>query len=144
MEREERIGRVVKALYKGGPTGEEPLDDHSAGEPEELVVGVGQLPRGIDEALLDMEAGEERTIIIPCEKGFGPYDPQGVQTYPRAAIEGGEKLQLGDVFPWTNPASGQPIPVRVVKADDQLVTIDFNHPFAGKELTYWLRLVSVG
>ena len=44
----------------------------------------------------------------------------------------------------TNPASGKAIPVRVVNADAQLVTLDFNHPFAGKELTYWLRLESIG
>ncbi len=144
MVHEDRTGKTVRAYYKGGPTGEQAIDDHSTGRPEELIVGVGQLPKGLDEALLDMEVGEERTVVILPEKGFGPHDPHGVQIYPRAFIDNGDRLKAGDAFPWINPASGCPIPVRVVEADDQLVTIDFNHPFAGKELTYWVKLVSVG
>jgi len=143
MSAHDRVGRTALVHYLGGITSEEPFDDHRDGEPEEIVLGVGEIPQGMDEALIDMEIGEERTVIIPCDRGFGQHDPTGVQTYARTFIENGTRLELGDVFAWTNPASGLPIPVKVIKADEQLVTIDFNHPLAGKELTYWLKLVDI-
>lgn len=141
--RSEYIGKTALVRYKGGVTGEEAIDDHSTGDPESVSLGVGELPRGIDEAFLDMEIGEQRTVVIPCEFGYGEHDPKGVQAYPRALIRNGTALQKGDAFAWENPVSGKPIPIRVIEASDQVVTIDFNHPFAGKELTYWLELVDI-
>lgn len=137
-----RVGRVAHVKYVGGVTGEVPVDVHED-EALEVVLGVGGLPRGIDHAFMEMEIGEKRTVVIPPEDGFGFHDPQGVATYPRVFIEGGERLKRGDVFAWTNPVSGRPIPVKCVDADESSVVIDFNHPLAGKQLTYSLELVSV-
>lgn len=138
-----RIGRKAQVFYRGGVTGEEPLDDCSQGSPVELVLGVGDFPPGLDKALLEMSVGEERTVVIPPALGYGEHDEGGVQIYPRTLSPALEKVGVGDVVSWTNPVSGSAIPVRVVDADTQLVTLDFNHPFAGKELTYWLRLETV-
>lgn len=143
MDRFGRIGKVALVHYCGGASGENPVDDCSTGEPERVVLGVGELPRGMDEAFLDMEVGETRTVVIPCERGFGEHDPNGVQTYSRTFAEGFENLRVGDVVFWTNPVSGRRIPVRVVEADDRMVTLDYNHPLAGKELTYQLELVGM-
>ena len=55
----------------------------------------------------------------------------------------GSELEEGDVFQWKNPASGLPIPVRVIEAREHAVLVDFNHPFAGKTLEYWLKLEKV-
>ncbi len=143
MSTRDRVGRTALVHYLGGVTGEEPFDDHRDGDPQEIVLGIGEIPKGMDDALIDMEIGEERTVVIPCDLGFGQHDPEGIQTYSRTFIKNGERLEQGDTFAWTNPASGLQIPVEVIKADEQLVTIDFNHPLAGKELTYWLKLVDV-
>lgn len=142
MSANERVGRVALVRYRGGITGREPIDDRS-GDPLRVVLGVGQLPKGMDDAFLDMAVGEKRTVVIPCELGFGEHDPNGVQIYPRTFIQLDRELAVGDVLSWVNPASGQPIPVRVIEADAQLVTLDFNHPFAGEELTYELELVEL-
>lgn len=139
----DRRGKIALVQYKGGVTGEEPFDDKSTGEPMQVVLGVGDFPPGMDEAFLDMEIGEERTVVLPPDQAYGEHDSDGVQTYTRTFAEGFENLQVGDVITWTNPQSGRKIPVRVIKADDQLVTLDFNHPLAGKELTYWLKLVDI-
>lgn len=141
--RSDYIGKTALVFYKGGATGEEAIDDHSTGEPESISLGVGSLPKGMDNAFLDMEIGEERTVVIPPELGFGQHDPNGVQVYSRTFIRNGMELKKGDVFAWQNPVSGMPIPVRVTEASEELVTIDFNHPFAGRELTYWLKLVDI-
>lgn len=143
MNKSEHIGRTAFVRYQGGATGEEPCDNFAKDKPVEVVLGVGELPKGIDDAFLSMEVGEERRATIPCSLGFGEYDSSGVQTYSRAYAEGFETLEAGDIITWTNPASGMRIPVRVIEADAQLITLDFNHPLAGKELTYWLQLVDL-
>ncbi len=143
MGENSRIGMKARVFYKGGITGEEPLDDCSQGVPIELVLGVGDIPPGLDRAFLEMNVGEERTVVIPPSLGYGEHDKDGVQIYPRTLSPAFEGVGVGDIVSWTNPVSGRAIPVRVVDADAQLVTLDFNHPFAGKELTYWLRLESV-
>ncbi len=74
--------------------GEEPFDDCTTGEPSErIVLGGSDVPVGVSEALYDMEIGEERTVIIPCEKAYGLHDSQGVQRYARSFIAGGDTIR---------------------------------------------------
>jgi FKBP-type peptidyl-prolyl cis-trans isomerase 2 len=129
--------------YRGGAVGEEPVEDTFNGEPEQVYIGVGAVPPGIDEALYELEIGETRTVRIPPEKAWGLHDPQGVRVYPRSMIPGGEALVDGSVFSWTNPASGARLPVRVLEAREDYVKVDFNHPLAGKELEYTIELVDI-
>lgn len=138
----ERIGKKAKIVYEGGPKGEEPIDS-TEGEVREVTLGLGFLPKGIDEAFQEMAVGEERVVTVPPEKGFGNYDPDGVKEYPRFYIENGEKLTVGDVVTWRNPASGAAVPARVVNANETAVQLDLNHPFAGKVLEYRLKLVGI-
>lgn len=143
MTANKNCGRRAFVRYKGGVSGESPVDDRSMGDPVEVVLGAGNLPRGLDRAFSDMEVGEIRSVVVPPEDGFGLHDPRGVSAYPRVFIDGGSRLRKGDVFAWTNPVSGMAVPVKCVDADETSVVIDFNHPFAGKELTYRLELVSL-
>lgn len=143
MRHTERSGRCALVHYRGGAAGEAPIEDCSVGDPARIHIGTGAVPPGIDEALYDMVIGEERTIRIPPGKAFGDYDPKGVQVYPRSFIRNGEALEMGTAFAWTNPGTGKDIPVRVIAADEHCVTIDFNHPLAGKDLEYWIELVDI-
>jgi FKBP-type peptidyl-prolyl cis-trans isomerase 2 len=141
--RVERSGRCALVRYRGGAQGEEPVEDYSTGEPQRIYIGTGSVPPGIDEALYEMEPGEQRVVRIPPEKAYGYHDPAGVQVYPRGFINGGENLEAGSIFAWKNPASGRDLPVRVIKADEHYLTVDFNHPLAGLTLEYWLELVGI-
>jgi FKBP-type peptidyl-prolyl cis-trans isomerase 2 len=143
MRHTERSGRCALVRYRGGVVGEDAFEDRSDGEPERIYIGTGSVPPGVDETLYDMEVGEQRTVRIPPEKAYGFHDSQGVRVYPRAFIKNGERLERGTVFAWTNPGTGQEIPVKVIEATDDYVTIDFNHPLAGKELEYWFELVDI-
>jgi FKBP-type peptidyl-prolyl cis-trans isomerase 2 len=101
------------------------------------------VPPGIDEALYEMEIGEQRKVLIPPERGYGFHDPQGVRVYPRSMIPGGDELELGSVISWANPVNGAALPVRVIEVVPDYVKLDFNHPLAGKTLEYWLELVGI-
>lgn len=143
MDQFDRRGRLALVYYRGGALGEETFDDFSTGPPAEILIGCGQVPPGVDELLLEMQAGEERVVTLAPEKAFGLHDPAGVQSYARLSIEGGDRLQTGDWLSWTNPASGSPIPVKVTASTPDTVTLDFNHPLSGKTLEYWIKMVDI-
>lgn len=140
MKNNKQFGKCAYVHYKGGIKGQEIVDDRSTGDPVKIVLGAGQVVPGIEDALSEMAEGEERTVVVPPEEAYGRHDPSGVQTYPRSMFAFGHELELGDVFQWTNPASGMPIPVRVIEAHPDAVKVDFNHPLAERTLEYWLRI----
>lgn len=143
MRNNAQFGKLALVHYKGGVQGEEPFDDRSTGDPVRIVLGAGQVCPGIEDALSQMNPGEERVVVVPPEEAYGRHDPDGVQTYPRTMFAFGHELVEGDVFAWTNPASGQQIPVRVIEAYPSAVKVDFNHPLAEKTLEYWLKMESI-
>lgn len=146
MRHSEYNGKTALVYYKGGAVGEEPVDDHSPAvqdQPEPILLGSSEVPRGVSDVLYDMAIGEERTVIIPVDRAYGAHDPAGVQRYGRSFIPGGERLEAGTIFAWTHPVSGAAVPVRCIDATEDTVTIDFNHLLAGKDLQYWFKLVDV-
>ena len=143
MRHTDRLGRFASIRYKGGVKGEEPVDDRSTGEPLRVLLGERQVPKGIEDALYEMEVGECRMLEIPCELGYGEYNKQGVQWHPRTLIPNGYKLEKGSVLTWTSPEDFRKMPVRVINATQDAVQFDFNHPFAGKTLEYWVQLIDL-
>lgn len=143
MRNNHRFGMCAYVRYRGGVAGEPAIDDCSQGDPVKIILGAGSVVPGIEDALSEMTPGEERVVRVPPEEAYGAHDPDGVQTYPRMMFSFGSELEEGDVFQWKNPASGLPIPVRVIEAREHAVLVDFNHPFAGKTLEYWLKLEKV-
>ncbi len=143
MRRAERSGKCALVRYKGGAVGEEPVDVHLGEKPCSIYLGTGAVPPGIDEALYEMEIGEQRTVRIPPDKGYGFHDPEGVQVYPRSMIPSSDALEEGSVLSWVNPFNKVTLPARVVELTADYAKVDFNHPFAGKELEYWLELVAI-
>lgn len=143
MENNERFGKLAYVYWRGGALGEEVLDDRSEGDPVKIILGSGQVCPGIEDVLSVMEIGEERVVTILPQDAYGKHDPDGVQIYPRTMFSFGHELHKGDVFQWTNPASGTGIPVRVIDETKDLIKVDFNHPFADKTLQYWIKLVDL-
>ena len=103
MKHREYSGKTAHVRYRGGPVGEPVLEDCTAGEPERIVMGAGEVPRGIEEALYDMEIGEQRDVVVPCAKAYGDHDPEGVVRYPRSFLAEGATLHVGDFVTWEHP-----------------------------------------
>lgn len=139
----EYSGKTALIRYRGGALGEEIVDECTDGAPDRIIMGAGEVPRGIEEALYDMEIGEQRTVVIPCAKAYGEHDPEGVVQYARSFLADGAELHVGDLVAWKHPVSQRTVPVLVVDETDETLTIDFNHMMAGKDLEYWLELVDI-
>lgn len=134
-------GRKVAVHYRGTlDTGEE-FDSSQDREPLEFVVGAGDLIPGFEKAIVGMEPGQEKSVTLEPEDAYGPYEDELVVEGPRNSFPDGE-LKLGQSFT-VHLRDGQEAEGRVVRIQGDTVALDFNHPLAGKRLTFRLRVVSV-
>ena len=91
--------------------------------------------------MFGLKAGDKRTFQIAPEQGFGQHNPQNVQTMPHSQFEGMELSEgLLVIF---NDAAKTELPGIVKSFDDRQVTVDFNHPLAGKALTFEVEIFEV-
>ena len=109
--------------------------------PATFKVGDGNLLPGFELALYGLKAGDKRSIAIEPEHGFGQPNPQNVQIIPRSQFKDME-LSPGLLVIFNDAANAE-MPGVVKEFDDEHVTIDFNHPLAGKTLTFDVEIISV-
>lgn len=110
-------------------------------QPATFKVGDGSLLPGFEQALFGLKGGDRRTLRVEPEQGFGQPNVQNVQVMPRNQFEGMELSEgLLIIF---NDAANAELPGIVKEFDDNQVTIDFNHPLAGKTLTFDVEIIEV-
>lgn len=140
---EQRIGaeRQVTLHFAIKLESGEVVDSTFDKSPATFKVGDGNLLPGFEQALYGLKAGDKRSIAIEPEHGFGQPNPQNVQVMPRGNFEGMELSEgLLIIF---NDAVNTELPGVVKAFDEQQVTIDFNHPLAGKPLTFDVEIIDV-
>ncbi|NWE68173.1 FKBP-type peptidyl-prolyl cis-trans isomerase [Pseudomonas gingeri] len=109
--------------------------------PATFKVGDGSLLPGFEAALFGFKTGDKRSLTIPAENAFGQPNPQNVQIIPRSQFQGMELSEgLLVIF---NDAANTELPGVVKAFDDVEVTVDFNHPLAGKTLTFDVEIFEV-
>ncbi len=136
-------GANVKVHYTGTLTGGQLFDTSDGGEPLAFTVGAGQVIPGFDQALLGMQTGETKNIVIPPGEAYGEREAGLVQQLRR------DQFRLGDFEPEVGLAiemrtpEGHGIPMVIVELTDATVTLDANHPLAGETLHFALTLVEI-
>ncbi len=118
----------------------EVVDSNKGGAPLEFIAGKGQIIPGLEKEIETMNAGEEKTVTVPANEAYGEYNEEMIQEVPRDQFEGIE-LQKGMTLYGQTP-DGQTIAVTVKDFDDQKVIIDYNHPLAGEDLTFDVKVVT--
>ncbi|MBS3174412.1 peptidylprolyl isomerase [Candidatus Woesearchaeota archaeon] len=108
-------------------------------EPLHVTLGEGMLIKGFENALIDMGEGEEKTVKIKSEEAYGERREELVQKFKKDA-ERDKELKIGTAL-MVN-VQGQEIPGIVVEVSDDIV-VDFNHPLAGQDLTFKLKVVKI-
>lgn len=118
------------------------IDSNFGGEPVTFVVGDGNLLPGFEEALFGLQAGDEKSFVIPPEKGFGAHNPSNVQEFPRDEFPEDVELAEGLVLSFADAQQNE-LPGMVQEFDDNTVTVDFNHPLAGRDIEFNVRIIDV-
>ena len=118
----------------------EVVDTNVGQAPLEFISGKKQMIPGFEKAVTEMKVGEEKEVKVPASEAYGEYRDDLTQTLPREQFEGIE-LQKGQTLYGQGP-DGQTIAVIVKDFNDEGVTIDYNHPLAGEDLTFTIKVLS--
>ncbi len=110
------------------------------GCPLEFEIGSGQIIKGFENAIIGMKKGEEKEIKINPSEAYGDINPQLIKKMPRNQLPANTELKPGMVLALGLP-NGMRMPVRITEVTDELVTLDLNHPLAGKTLTFKIKLL---
>ena len=117
------------------------IDSSEGRSPLEFIQGTGNLIPGLELALEGKGQGDALKVSIAAADAYGEHDPKLVQPVPRTNFGEIDKIDIGMQFQARTP-NGMHV-VRVVGVDDQTVTVDANHPLAGKTLHFDVKIVSV-
>jgi len=118
------------------------IDSNFEKEPASFSVGDGSLLPGFERALFGLKSGDEATLEILPEEGFGQPNDNNLQTIKRDQFDAGSELGEGMVFSFADAAGGElPGVVKTFDADE--VTVDFNHPLAGRTLSFRVAIHNV-
>lgn len=140
---EQRIGpdKEVTLHFALGLENGDVVDSTFDKKPATFKVGDGNLLPGFEQQLYGLKAGDKRSLQVAPEQGFGQHNPQNVQVMPRNQFEGME-LSEGLLVIFKDAANAE-LPGVVKAFDERQVTVDFNHPLAGKALTFEVEIIDV-
>jgi FKBP-type peptidyl-prolyl cis-trans isomerase 2 len=133
-------GDTVRVHYRGTLADGTEFDSSAGRDPLEFVIGQGQVIPGFDAAVLELEPGETATVTIPASEAYGEHQPDALQSFPLSAFP--SPPEVGWAVELSGP-NAERVPAVVVEVTADTVTLDFNHPLAGRDLTFQINLVEV-
>lgn len=135
-------GDTVRINYTGTLNTGETFDSSEGRDPLEFVVGSGQIITGLDAAIPGMAVGDKKVVEVPCAQAYGESNPEARQAVPREGIPADIPLEVGTQLQMQTP-QGQVLPVTVAEVTETEVTLDANHPLAGKDLNFAIEIVGI-
>ena len=137
------VGKTCRTHYRGTFNDGTQFDSsYDRGEPLEFICGAGQMIKGFDAAVANMEVGQVVDVHLMPEEAYGMPNPDAIFTLEIEQLPGSEDLTVGQQVYLSNQY-GQPFPVKVNAKDEKTITFDANHEMAGKELNFRIELVEV-
>ncbi len=135
-------GDTVKVHYTGTLENGEVFDTSQEREPLEFTLGQGQLIPGFEKAVIGLNVGDSTKVDIPSGEAYGELREDLVLNVPKDQLPADVEPQVGMQLQVNQP-NGQPVPVRITNITDEELTLDANHPLAGKDLSFKIELVEV-
>ena len=139
-DRSVATGDQIRVNYVGRFENGSTFDSSEGHEPLEFTVGAEQVIPGFDQAVIGLKPGEACKIVVAPEDGYGAHVPEMLAEVERHLIPDSEKLVLGSMLE-VGLEDGQTLEVQVVELSDAVVTLDGNHPLAGKELHFEIEML---
>lgn len=135
-------GDKVKVHYKGSFNDGEVFDSSEGKAPMEFTIGEKMVIAGFENAIIGMAVGEKKKVSIPSKEAYGEYKDELVATANRSDLPEDMEPELNMVLQ-ANSDQGGAMNVRITEIQDDTLTLDANHPMAGKDLNFELTLESV-
>lgn len=138
-------GDTVVVVYDGLLDNGDIFETSETSGPLEFTVGEGSVMPAFEEQIVGLQEGEQKTFHLPPAEAHGPSNPDLIHTVERAVLPNSEQLSVGLVLGLIVEHEGkkEKVPAMVTAIDGQQVTVDFNHPLAGKTLTYKVTVQSI-
>nr|WP_216599551.1 FKBP-type peptidyl-prolyl cis-trans isomerase [Vibrio sp. 03-59-1] len=115
---------------------------HSMDKPAKLVIGDGSLSDSFEQCLIGLQVGEKQAIELKAEDAFGMPNPDNIHHMDRAKFVGDAEVEVGTIMAFSGP-DGMEIPGIIADIAGDSVTVDFNHPLAGQDVTFEVEILSV-
>ena len=135
-------GKFVSVHYTGTLSNGDVFDSSQSRGPLKVKIGAGQLIEGFEAALMGMTTGEKKTFTLEPDQAYGVRDESLTKNFDRSHLPDGFEPEVGQTIALQN-SQGAQVPGQVTAMDAQSVTVDLNHPMAGKTLTFAIEVVSV-
>ncbi|QOG11753.1 FKBP-type peptidyl-prolyl cis-trans isomerase [Arcobacter sp. FWKO B] len=129
---------AIEYSLKDANTNEQ-LDTNVGGKPLEFITGMGQIIKGLEAEILKMTVGDKADVMVAPADGYGEYNDQAVQVLPKEQFAGIDLVQGMTLYGTSE--EGDTVQVTVTNFDDNEVTIDYNHPMAGKTLMFTVSIL---
>lgn len=120
----------------------EVIDSNFDGSPATFVMGDESLLPGFEAQLIGLQPGDEKTVTVPAEEAFGPHLEDNIQRFRRHQFGADYPVEPGVVVSFAD-AAGAELPGVVAELDGDYVTVDFNHPLAGKPIVFSVKILAV-
>ena len=118
------------------------VDSTFSRDPASLTIGDGNLPEAFERCLHGLMAGDRQSFTLAPEDAFGQPNPNNVQTFKRREFAPDLELEEGLVLSFADAAKAE-VPGVIKSFDDDTVEVDFNHPLAGRTLTFEVEVIDV-
>ncbi|TKX31891.1 FKBP-type peptidyl-prolyl cis-trans isomerase [Campylobacter aviculae] len=120
---------------------QEVLESNLYAQPISFIVGKGQILESLEEEIMKLDCPSNSDVLIKKEKGLGEYDATAIQTLPKEQFAGID-LKIGmELF--GEGENGETVRVSVKEINENDVVVDYNHPYAGRDLLFSLNIVDV-
>jgi peptidylprolyl isomerase len=137
-----RTGDTVKVNYTGKLNDGTVFDTTTGRSPLEFTIGEGHLIPDFEQAVIGMAPGESKSVQIASENAYGPRRDEMVMTVERKDLPEGLEPQVNQKLQVQQP-NNQPFVVTVTEVSEESITLDANHPLAGKDLTFDIHLAEI-
>ena len=135
-------GDKIKVDYTGTFDDGTVFDSSEGKAPLEFEAGSGMVIKGFDDAVIGMKKGEEKEVKIASKDAYGDPNPELVKKIPRDKLPPEQEPKPGMMLGMATP-DGKQIPAKITAVDDKEITIDLNHPLAGKDLNFKLKIAEI-
>lgn len=137
-----QYGDEVKVHYTGKLEDGTVFDASTDRSPLKFIIGDGQIIPGLEKAILGMSLGEAKTVKVPMDEAYGPRREEMILVVDREEFPVHMKPEVGQLVEMRHP-NGRRITVTVTGVSESSVTLDANHPLAGKDMTFDIELLEI-